>query len=157
MEDFIYYFYNYKVETATVEINLPGWQKLTDDEIEIYKSGNYHSINKFEDRYCFSSLIDTSFFDFDQYKLLKIQELSQLSLSVGEDIAPTYRFHNCLLSKEMEENGEIPIYSNWREVMQDFKIKRINLRNEFYRLKSIIENAADKNELDLVISEKTFR
>ena len=156
MEDYIYYFYNYNVETATTEIKLPGWQKLTESEIEIFKSGDYSSIEKINDHYYFSKSITINQFNLETYKIEKIQELSYLSLSVGEVVAPTYKFHNCLLSKEMEENGETPIYIDWRDVMNEFKSKRVALRNEFYRLKSVVENATSKEQIDSLFTPKIF-
>lgn len=155
-EQLRYYFFNKKVETATTEIKLPGWQQLTQEEIEIYKSGDYSSIEKFNDRYTFAMINTVNQFNLDTYKFEKIQELSYLSLSVGEVVAPTYKFHNCLLSKEMEENAETPIYSNWRVIMEEFKNKRIALRNEFYRLKSIIEQAETKEAVDAIFIENVF-
>lgn len=156
MEDFLYYFYNYKVETSDVQIYAEGWQELTSEEIEIYKSGYYSSIEKINDNYCFSKSITINQFNLETYKIEKIQELSYLSLSVGDIIAPTYKFHNCLLSKEMEETGEIPIYPDWRDVMNEFKSKRVALRNEFYRLKSVVENATSKEQIDSLFTPKIF-
>ena len=56
----------------------------------------------------------------------------------------------------MEENAETPIYSNWRVIMEEFKNKRIALRNEFYRLKSIIEQAETKEAVDAIFIENVF-
>lgn len=156
MDNLRYYFFEGRVETATTEIKLPGWQQLTQEEIEIYKSGDYSSIEKFNDRYTFAKIITINQFNLDTYKVEKIQELSYLSLSVGEVVAPTYKFHNCLLSKEMEENGEDPIYHDWRVVMNEFNSKRIALRNEFYRLKSVVENANTKEEIDSLFTINIF-
>ena len=77
-------------------------------------------------------------------------------MSVGEIVAPTYKFHNCLLSKEMEENGEDPIYPDWREVMEEFKNKRIALRNEFYRLKTVVESSKTQDEIDQLFTPNIF-
>ena len=156
MENLYYYFYNYNVETATVKILLEDWQELTQEEIEIYKSGDYSSIEKINDHYCFSKSITINQFNLETYKIEKIQELSYLSLSVGEVVAPTYKFYNCLLSKEMEENGEDPIYTDWKVAMNEFKSKRVALRNEFYRLKSIVENAETKDEIDQLFTPNVF-
>ena len=156
MDEFIYYFYNFNVETATTEIFLPGWQKLTPDEITQYLDNDYIKIVKNGDRYSFSNESTTIPFDLDSYKNEKIRDLSYLRLSVGEVVAPTYKFNNCLLSKEMEENGEIPIYSNWREVMDEYKIKRIALRNEYYRLKSVVENAFTKEDIDQLFTPNIY-
>ncbi len=156
MEEYIYYFFNFKVETAVTEINLPGFQRLTSGEIEIYKTGDYDSISKFNDLYCFAKNVNLNQFDLNIYKAEKIKELSYLSLSVGEVVAPTYKFHNCLLSKEMEENGETPIYLNWRDVLNEYKCKRIALRNEFYCLKSVVEKATSKKEIDSLFNDNTF-
>ena len=151
-----YYFYNYKVETATVKIWLEDWQELTPEEIEIYKSGDYSSIEKINDRYTFTGIVNVNEFNLDTYKVEKIQELNYLSLSVGEVVAPTYKFHNSLLSKEMEEAGENPIYPDWRAVMNEYKCKRIALRNEFYRLKSVVESANTKKEIDSLFTINIF-
>ena len=151
-----YYFYNYKVETATVEITLSDWQPLTKEEIIIYQNNDYNNIEFINNKYCFTKNISLNQFNLEIYKIEKIQELSYLSLSVGEVVAPTYKFHNCLLSKEMEENGEIPIYPNWRDVMNEYKKKRIDLRNEFYRLKTVVENAVTKEEIDSLFTIDIF-
>ena len=151
-----YYFYNYKVETATVKIWLEDWQELTQEEIIIYQNNDYDNIEFINNKYCFTKNISLNQFDLSSYKAEKIKELSYLSLSVGEVVAPTYKFHNCLLSKEMEENGEDPIYPDWKEVMEEFKNKRIALRNEFYRLKSVIENAITQEEIDSLFTINIF-
>lgn len=151
-----YYFYNYKVETATVEITLSDWQPLTKEEIIIYQNNDYNNIEFINNKYCFTKNISLNQFDFNSYKTEKIKELSYLSLSVGEIVAPTYKFHNCLLSKEMEENGEDPIYPDWREVMEEFKNKRIALRNEFYRLKTVVESSKTQDEIDQLFTPNIF-
>ena len=56
----------------------------------------------------------------------------------------------------MEETGEIPIYPDWRDVMNEFKSKRVALRNEFYRLKSVVENATSKEQIDSLFTPKIF-
>lgn len=152
MDEFIYYFYNFNVETATTEIFLPGWQKLTQEEIEIFRSGNYSKIEKVYNHYCFSDIIDLSLFNLTEFKNNKISDLSQMCLAIGDSIAPNYKFDNCLLSKEMEENGETPIYSDWREKLNDYKNKRIFLRNEFYRIKSLIEKSESREEIEILFT-----
>lgn len=148
MEDFIYYFYNYKVETATVEINLPGWQKLTDDEIEIYKSGNYNSIEIFDERYTFTKITNANAFDLEQYKRIKIEYISGESFTRAEQAVPEYRYKNCLISKSLIERGKGPIYNNYLEIIQQYEDSRISCRNEFYRCKNLIEHAKTKEEVD---------
>lgn len=150
MEDYIYYFFNNKVETATTEIKLPGWQRLTDDEIEIYKSGDYNSIEKFNDHYCFSNEIDTNLFNIEQYKRIKIELISGESFAKGEQIIPDYKYRNCLISKGLVERNEPPIYENYIEIMHQYEDLRRDLRNEFYRCKFLIENATTKEEIDII-------
>jgi acylphosphatase len=148
MEDYIYYFYDYKVETATTEIKLPGWQRLTNDEIEIYKSGDYNSIEKFNDIFCFSNVIDTNLFNIEQYKRIKIDLISGESFTRGEQIIPDYKYRNCLISKGLVERGEDPIYTNYLDVMHEYEDLRKDLRNEFYRCKNLIDGATTKEEID---------
>lgn len=151
-EQLKYYFYNNRIETATTEIR--GWQQLNKEEIDNYLTGNYEvifNVDKYE-----LKLQQEVPFDLIQYKADVIRDLSALSLSVGEIVAPTYKFNNCLLSKFMVENNETPIYDNWLEIMNDFKNKRIALRNEFYRLKSLIEQALNKENIDILLTENLF-
>ena len=56
----------------------------------------------------------------------------------------------------MEENGETPIYENWEDVLNEYKNKRIALRNEFYRLKAVVENATTKEEIDNLFTINIF-
>ena len=146
MEDSIYYFFNYKVETATSEIKLPGWQRLTEEEIAIYKLADYDSIELFEGKYCFAKTINT--FNLDQYKKIKIEYISGESFTRGEQILPDYKYRNCLISKGLIERGELPIYDNYSEIMIQYENIRKELRNEFYRCKNLIELATTKEEVD---------
>ena len=148
METLRYYFFENKVETATTEIR--GWQELTQKQIENYLAGGY-DIVFINDKYDLVLHVDIPF-DLDFYKESKISEMSILSLEIGESIAPDYRLHNCILSKEMELNGETPIYSDWQIRLDDYKNKRIYLRDEFYRLKSLIEVSETKEQIDYIIS-----
>ena len=141
-----YYFYNYKVETATVKIWLEDWQELTQEEIIIYNTGNYKRIIKHDNKYIFDNT-DYSIINLTELKQNKISDLSQMCLAFGDSIAPNYKFNNCLLSKEMEENGETPIYLDWREQLADYTNKRIYARNEFYRIKKLIEDASTMEEI----------
>ena len=150
MEDFIYYFYNYKVETATVEINLPGWQKLTDDEIEIYKSGNYKSIEMIDDLYCFSNTIENPSFNLDELKQSKVELLSSQSFDRAEDYMPKYKYENCLISKSLVERGKAPIYPNYLEIMRLYEESRVSLRLRFYECKSLVEAATSVEEIDKI-------
>jgi len=145
MEDFIYYFFNYKVETATSEINLPGWQKLTQEEIIIYKTCNYKRIVKNDNIYCFSNEDD---FNLDQYKQIKIDLISGESFTKGEQLIPDYKYRNCLISKGLIERGEVPIYDNYIDLMHEYEDLRKDLRTEFYRCKTLIEQAINKEEVD---------
>ena len=52
-----YYFYNYKVETATVKIWLEDWQELTQEEIIIYQNNDYDNIEFINNKYCFITLL----------------------------------------------------------------------------------------------------
>ena len=141
-----YYFYNYKVETATTKIYLEDWQELTSEEINIYESNNYKCIIKFGNIYKFDNT-DLPEINLDELKQNKILELSKICLDFGESIAPNYKFSNCILSKEMEESGENPIYTNWRDQLNEYTTKRIFVRNEFYRIKTLIENSTNIDEL----------
>ena len=147
-----YYFYNGVVETATAIIN--GWQELTKEEIQLWLTGDYEV--QFTNNIYSLILRKHIVFDLEQYKLDRIKDLSNLSLSIGEIIAPSYIFNNCILSKEMELIGEIPIYVNWRDVLNDYKNKRIALRNEFYKLKNDIENFSTKEEIDVLFENNLF-
>ena len=156
MENTIFYFHENNIETATTEINVAGWFKFTEEQTAAYLANTdllpYWNGSSYE-------LIDyvPPIFDLDTYKLEKIQELSYLSLSVGNVVAPAYKFDNCMISKFMQENGENPIYSNWEEVLNDYKNKRIALRDEFYRLKVVVENATSKEEIDGLFTIDIFQ
>lgn len=145
MDNLIYYFFAGRVETATTEINLPGWQRLTDDEIEIYKSCSYKKIVKNNNIYSFSNEDD---FDLEQYKKIKIEFISGESFARGEQIIPDYKYRNCLISKGLVERNELPIYDNYIELMHRYEDLRKDLRNEFYRCKAQIESATTKEEID---------
>lgn len=140
-----YYFYNYKVETATVKIYLEDWQELTSEEIDIYESNNYKRIIKFGNIYKFDNIDD---FDLEQYKRIKIDLISGESFTLGEQIIPDYKYRNCLISKGLVERNEPPIYENYIEIMHQYEDLRRDLRNEFYRCKFLIENATTKEEID---------
>ena len=140
-----YYFYNYKVETATVKIWLEDWQELTPEEIEIFKKEEYKRIIKTNGVYSFLNEND---FDLEQYKRIKIDLISGESFTRGEQIIPDYKYRNCLISKGLVERGEDPIYTNYLDVMHEYEDIRKDLRNEFYRCKNLIDGATTKEEID---------
>lgn len=152
MEALKYYFFEGRIETATTEIR--AWQELTSEEVENYLTGNYDVVFS-DNKYCLQLHTEPPF-DLAFYKESKISEMSLTSLAVGETIAPDYRLHNCMLSKEMEANGETPIYSDWETKLNDYKNKRVFLRNEFYRLISLIEVAETKEQIDNIVSNNQF-
>ena len=140
-----YYFYNYKVETATVKIWLEDWQELTPEEIEIFKKEEYKRNIKTNGVYSF---INENDFDLEQYKRIKIDLISGESFTRGEQIIPDYKYRNCLISKGLVERGEDPIYTNYLDVMHEYEDLRKDLRNEFYRCKNLIDGATTKEEID---------
>lgn len=152
MEGLRYYFFEGRVETATATIH--GWQELTTKQIENWLKGGYDVVfvnNKYDLVLHVEPPFDLAF-----YKESKISEMSILSFEVGETLAPDYKLRNCLLSKEMELNGETPIYLNWRDVMDDYKNKSVYLRNEFYRLKGLILSANTNEDIDNIISTNKY-
>lgn len=152
----IYYFHENNIETATTEINVAGWYKFTEKQTTDYLANP--NLLPFWNGSSYD-LIDyvPPIFDLEPYKIEKIKELSYLSLSVGNVVAPAYKFDNCMISKFMEEKGEDPIYDNWEYVLTDYQNKRIALRNEFYRLKTIVENAITKEEIDSLFTIDIFQ
>ena len=151
MEDYIYYFFNNKVETATTEIKLPGWQQLTQEEIIIYQNNDYDNIEFINNKYCFTKNIIN--INLDEYKTSKIEKLSCLSFILGEEIIPNYKYNNCLISKNLVERGEEPIYPNYLNIMIEYENSRVFLRKEFYRCKGLIESATTKEEIDNITIE----
>lgn len=149
MENLYYYFYDYRVETATTEIKLPGWQPLTSEEIIIYQNNDYDNIEFINNKYCFTKNNIT--INLDEYKNLKINEFSRLSFIIGEEIIPNYKYMNCLISKQFVERGEDPIYSNYIELMEQYEILRKDLRTEFYRCKEAVLKCNSIKEIDDII------
>lgn len=149
MEDFIYYFYDYKVETATSEVKLPGWQILSPEEVNIFKKREYKRIVKMNNVYSFTN--EDEFIDLVDYKRLKIDSISGQSFTLGEQIIPDYKYLNCLISKGLVERGENPIYNNYLEIMEQYETLRRDLRNEFYRCKNLILAAFTVDEIDQII------
>ena len=146
-----YYFYNYKVETATVKIWLEDWQELTQEEIIIYQNNDYDNIEFINNKYCFTKNIIN--INLDEYKTSKIEKLSRLSFILGEEIIPNYKYSNCLISKNLVERGEEPIYPNYLNIMIEYENSRVFLRKEFYRCKGLIESATTKEEIDNITIE----
>ena len=146
-----YYFYNYKVETATVKIWLEDWQELTQEEIIIYQNNDYDNIEFINNKYCFTKNIIN--INLDEYKASKIEKLSRLSFILGEEIIPNYKYSNCLISKNLVERGEDPIYPNYLNLMIEYENSRVSLRKEFYRCKGLIESATTKEEIDNITIE----
>lgn len=147
-----YYFINGKVETATT--SLFNFQELTENQISNYLTGLYDVAlinNKFD-----LILHVDPIFDIDFYKESKISEMSTLSLEVAKTLVPDYKVNNCVISKISEEMGSTPIYTDWRERIIDLKLKSIYLRDEFYRLKSLIEHAETKEQIDNIVSSNKY-
>lgn len=147
-----YYFINGNVETATTE--LYNFQELTETQISNHLTGLYDVVlanNQFD-------LIEhiEPPFDLPFYKDSKISEMSALSLEVSKTLVPDYKLNNCVLSKISEEIGETPIYYDWRIKIIDLKAKSLYLRNEFYRLKQLIEVAMTKEQIDSIVSSHKF-
>lgn len=146
MEDFLYYFYNYQVQTSDVPIYAEGWQALTSEEIFMYKNDNFLPVTKKGSTYCFHNIEED--FDLEQYKKIKIEYLSGESFTRGEQIIPNYKYTNCIISKNLVERGEDPIYPDYLDIMIQYEHSRVSLRKEFYDCKKLVELATTKEEID---------
>lgn len=146
MNNLFYYFYKNKVETATVEITSPGWQSLTSEEIITYKNNDYDKIVFIDNKYYF--IKNNITIDLEEYKNSKIGLLSMQSFDIAETIIPDYKYKNCLISKNLVERGEDPIYENYIDIMLEYENSRVWVRQEFYRCKEAILKATSIEEID---------
>lgn len=146
MDNLFYYFYKNKVETATVEITFSDWQPLTKEEIIIYQNNDYDNIEFINNKYCFTKNIIN--INLDEYKNSKIELLSNQAFDIAERILPEYKYKNCLISKNLVERGENPIYENYMDIMLEYENSRVLIRQEFYRCKEAILKASSITEID---------
>ena len=157
MENTIFYFHENNIETATTEINVAGWFKFTEEQTAAYLANTdllpYWNGSSYE-------LIDyvTPVFNLDNFRLMKLSDMSNLSLMIKEQKYPYYRYQNSMSSLNMIMRGEEPIYSQETaaDTIQEYDHKFKAFRDEFYRLKALIEAAEGIQEIDLICFNNLF-
>lgn len=157
MENTIFYFHENNIETATTEINVKGWYKFTDEQTTAYLVNQnllpYFNGVSYE-------LIEhvPPIFDIENFKIMKLSDMSNLSLMIKEQKYPYYRYQNSMSSLNMIMRGEEPIYSqeNAADTIQEYDHKFKAFRDEFYRLKALIEVAKTIEEIDSICFTNQF-
>lgn len=155
--DLIYYFHENNIETATTEIKAAGWYRFTDEQMQAYLSNQnllpFWNGSSYE-------LIDyvPPLFDLDNFKIMKLSDMSNLSLMIKEQKYPYYRYQNSMSSLNMIMRGEEPIYSQQTaaDIIQEYDHKFKAFRDEFYRLKSLVEVAEGVEEIDEICFNNQF-
>lgn len=157
MDKLIYYFHENNIETATTEINADGWYKFTDEQTYAYLANKtllpYWNGSGYE-------LIEhiPPVFDLANFKLMKLSDMSNLSLQIKEQKYPYYRYQNAVSSLNMISRNEEPIYTHEQAdaIMQEYDSKFKAFRDEYYRLKSLIEVATIPEQVDEICFSNQF-
>jgi len=157
MDNLIYYFHENNIETATTEINVKGWFKFTDEQTAAYLSNKnllpYWNGSSYE-------LIDyvPPVFDIENFKLMKLSDMSNLSLMIKEQKYPSYKYQNAISSLNMIARNEEPMYSLEvaNTIMQEYDSKFKAFRDEYYRLKGLIEVSQSVEEIDNICFNNQF-
>jgi hypothetical protein len=153
----IYYFREGNIETATTEIELQGWQMFTAEQTEAYLANpNLLPYKNGE----FYELIDHNppVVNIESFKLMKLSDMSNLSLMLKDEKYPFYKYQNAMSSLNMILRGQEPIYSKKESenIIELFDTKFKMFRDEYYRLKACIEVATTPEEIDLICFNNQF-
>lgn len=155
--ELIYYFHENNIETATTEINASGWYKFTDEQTSAYLSNK--TLLPYWNGSCYE-LIDyvPPVFDLANFKLMKLSDMSDLSLMIKEQKYPSYRYQNAVSSINMISRNEEPIYTHEvaDAIIQEYDNKFKEFRDEYYRLKGLIEVAQSVEEIDNICFNNQF-
>ena len=157
MDNLIYYFHENNIETATTEINVQGWYKFTDEQTSAYTANKnllpYWNGSTYE-------LIEyvPPIFDLANFKLMKLSDMSNLSLMIKEQKYPYYKYQNAMSSLNMIMRNEAPIYTHEvaDAIIQEYDNKFKAFREEYYRLKSLIEVATTLEQVDEICFNNQF-
>lgn len=157
METLIYYFHENNIETATTEINVQGWQRFTDKQTSDYIANSnllpYWNGSSYE-------LIEhvPPVFDLDNFKVMKLSDMSNLALIIKDAKYPSYKYQNAISSLNMIGRGVDPIYSQEvaESIIQEFDNKFKLFRDEYYRLKGLIDVAITVEEIDIICFNNQF-
>lgn len=157
MDTKIYYFHENNIETATTEINAVGWYRFTDEQTSAYLDNKtllpYWNGSSYE-------LIDyvPPVFNLDNFKLMKLSDMSNLSLMIKEQKYKSYKYQNAMSSVNMIARNEDPMYSLEvaNTIMQEYDSKSKAFRDEYYRLKGLIEVAQSVEEIDTICFNNQF-
>lgn len=138
---------NWKIVRTASETVPPFFKEFTEEQEEfilLHPEASYFEIQNTE-------LISDRPFNMEQYKLDKINELSELSLLRIREIIPEYRVTNALAGIYTEETQP-----KKNEILEKYNIIGTKLRQEFYRLKQLITHAIDKEEIDHIYLTHKF-
>ena len=157
MENTIFYFHENNIETATTQINVAGWYKFTEEQTAAYLANPnllpYWNGSSYE-------LIDyvPPIFDIENFKIMKLSDMSNLSLMIKEQKYPSYKYQNAMSSVNMISRNEDPMYplEVANEIMQEYDSKFKAFRDEYYRLKALIEVVKTVEEIDLICFNNQF-
>jgi hypothetical protein len=117
---------------------------LTDAQINFYLSCREEGYNATLDEVLNVSKNEPVRPSLEEYKAQKITEMSWLSLSAADKKYPEYKKVNALLGLYTEQEVE------------EIKSYSTAMRNEFYRLKGLIEAAVDTSDVDAVVATAKF-
>lgn len=157
MANLIYYFHENNIETATTEIKAVGWYKFTAKQTADYLANlnllPFWNGTSYE-------LIEhvPPIFDLDNFKIMKLSDMSNLALMIKEQKYPSYKYQNAMSSLNMISRDEIPMYSQSESetIIQEFDNKFKAFRDEYYRLKGLIDIAQSVEEIDSICFTNQF-
>ena len=140
-----YYHNNKKLWKFEDSVNMSSFKTfipLTTEQREFYET--YPTASLCEVLNC--ELLIPHLSSLGDYKALKISEMSELSKITALQKYPQYMRDNLYLGVYDDSEAQ-------RATMRDYFIA---MRNEFYRLKGVIESAVDKNKVDEICSGQNF-
>jgi hypothetical protein len=84
----------------------------------------------------------------EEYKLIKIEELSQISLNMINSIISDYQIKNALTGVYDEDKSA--------QIIEKYRVAGTAFRDEFYRVSDLINSAETIDSVDIAFNSKNF-
>lgn len=95
--------------------------------------------------------------DLSSYKIAAIDRISKMSLMRMEKLNPTYQTLNTILSCINKHIfNSVSIYDDYQYRISKIMDCSASLRDEFYRMKFLIENAENDEEIETIIAGNKY-
>lgn len=150
---FYYIFCNKKIKVRDTAVNtavFPQYVEMTPEQVEFYKEHPTASVNEIKNCQLYEPYILTV----EDNKKISIDNLSHYSLSITEELVPSYKIQNALICTNLNNHNE-GIYSHDECLQIIEKYNRIGkyCRENFYNFKQQIENCETNEEINNIFDQ----